>query len=178
MPAYHSTCCLLLIATLLSAPAARADSAVEVRAMLARGDSAGALDRAAAAAAADPGNASTRFLLGVVLMEMLRGEEALQVFSLLSQEFPELPDPYNNIALLHARAGRLELARQSLESALRSDPGHRTARSNLGQVHLMLAVQAWEQAAADGPLDAAVMRRLQGARLLLAAPGLSPPGAR
>jgi Tfp pilus assembly protein PilF len=93
------------------------------------------------------------------------------VFTQLTQEYPELPDPYNNVALLQARAGRPDLALQSLQNALRSDPGHRTARANLGRVHLMLAVQAWEQAAAAGPLEAPTQRLLDGARALLA-PGL------
>jgi hypothetical protein len=36
-------------------------------------------------------------------------------FTELSQEYPELPDPYNNIALLLARAGRLNEALQALQ---------------------------------------------------------------
>ena len=74
-------------------------------------------------------------------------------------------------ALLQARGGRLEQARQALDAALRNDPTHRTARANLGQVHLMLAVQAWELVAAEGAPDDALMRRLVAVRaLLLAAP--------
>ncbi len=122
-----------------------------------------------------PGDPQLRFLHGVVLMDLQRDDEALAVFTQLTQEYPELPDPYNNIALLQARAGRPDLARQALETALRNDPGHRTARANLGQVHLMLAVQAWEQAAATGPLEAPMQRLLEGARALLA-PG-SPTAA-
>ena len=56
-----------------------------------------------------------------------------------------------------------------LETALRNDPGHRTARSNLGEVHLMLAAQAWELASATGPVDVVLLRRLEGVRALLAA---------
>jgi Flp pilus assembly protein TadD len=108
-------------------------------------------------------------------MDLQRNAEALAAFTRLSQEFPELPEPYNNIALLQVRSGRLELARQALETALRNDPGHRTARANLGEVHLMLAVQAWEQAATTGPLDARLMRRLEVARTLVASGAL--PGA-
>jgi Tfp pilus assembly protein PilF len=105
-----------------------------------------------------------------VLMDMGRDADALALFTAMAQQYPELPDPYNNIALLHARAGRLEQARQALDVALRNDPTHRTARANLGQVHLMLAVQAWEQAASAGTLDAALLRKLEAARALLADP--------
>ncbi|MBX3635807.1 MAG: tetratricopeptide repeat protein [Rubrivivax sp.] len=126
-------------------------------------------------AAANPGDAQARFLVGVVLMDLQRDAEAMARFQELAQEFPELPDPQNNIALLHARAGRLEAARVALETALRNDPGHRLARLNLGHVHLMLAVQAWEQAAAAGPLEPAMQRTLEGARALL---GPRPVAAR
>ena len=160
--------CVLALLFACAGPAV-ADTAAEVRALLSRGDPAGALPLAESAAKARPNDPQARFLHGVVLMDLQRDAEALDLFTRLTQEFPELPDPFNNIALLHARAGRLEAARQALETALRNDPGHRTARVNLGQVHLMLAVQAWELAAAAGPLDPAVQRLLDGARTLLAA---------
>ncbi len=159
----------LLAATLLSAPHARADVLGEVQALMARGEWAAALNVAQTAVAKDPRNAQAGFLQGVVLMEMQRNDEALAAFTRFSQAYPELPEPYNNIALIHVRAGRLEPARQALETALRNDPGHRAARANLGEVHLMLAVQAWERTAGTGPLDARLMRRLDAARALVAA---------
>ena len=149
--------------------AAFADEAAEVRALLTRGELEAALQRAERAAAAKPLDAQLQFLHGVVLMDLQRDGPALEVFTRMSQDYPELPDPFNNIALLHARAGEFELARQALESALRNDPGHRLARANLGRVHLVLAVQAWEQLSAQGPLDVALQRQLEGARALLAA---------
>ncbi len=163
-----STCRLALICLVCLCLPAWADEAAEVRELLARGDFAAALQRAEKAAAANPRDAQARFLVGVVLMDSQRNEEALAQFTRLAQDYPELPDPQNNIALLHARAGRLDLARQALETALRNDPSHRLARANLGQIYLMLAVQALEQAAALGPLDAPVQRRLEAVRALLA----------
>ena len=164
-----------LLATLVFAPLAQADDLAEVRGLLARGEPAAALKRAEAGVAAQPRDAQLRFLLGVALMDLGRDTEALAHFTRMAQDYPELPDPHNNIALLHARAGRLEMARQALDTALRNDPGHRTARINLGQVHLMLAVQAFEAASADGPLDARLLRRLEAVRALLAE---ALPGAR
>jgi len=157
---------------LLCAAPAWADEVSELRAMLARGEAEAALKRAQAASAAQPRDAQLRFLQAVALMDLQRDDEALALFTRLSQEYPELPDPQNNIALLHARAGRLEQARQALETALRNDPSHRLSRTNLGQVYLMLAVQAWEQAATGGPLEPALQRRLEAVRALL------PPPAR
>jgi Flp pilus assembly protein TadD len=160
---------LAAAALLLSAAPARADEGAEIRALMARGEGVAALARAERAAQANPRDAQARFLNGVVLMDLQRDDEALALFTQLAQEYPELPDPQNNIALLQARAGRLELARQALQAALRNDPTHRIARANLGQVLLMLAVQAWEEAAAQGPLDVSLQRKLEGARALLAA---------
>ena len=159
----------LLAASALVAPAYGQDPA-QVRALLARNDHAAALQLAQAAVAFKPADAVSRFLLGVVLMDMGRDEQALKVFTELSQTYPELPDPMNNIALLQARAGQLEPARQSLEVALRNDPAHHAARVNLGQVHLMLAAQAWTQAAAAMPRDNPLLQKLLGVRALLAAP--------
>ncbi len=153
----------------LSVATAYADDAAEVRALLARGEATAALQRVESALAARPRDVALRFLQGVVLLDLQRDAAALAHFTAMTQEYPELPDPYNNIALLHARAGRLEMARQALEAALRNDPGHRTARSNLGEVHLMLAAQAWEMASAMGPVDVVLLRRLEGVRALLAA---------
>ena len=157
-----------------------ADLVSDVHGLLAKGDQAAALRVADAAVQANPGEAQARFLQAVVLMDLQRSEDALVAFTRLAQEYPELPEPYNNIALLQVRAGRLELARQALESALRNDPAHRAAQANLGEVHLMLAVQAWQQAARGAPLDARLQRKLDAARALLgigALPGALPGGS-
>jgi tetratricopeptide (TPR) repeat protein len=173
--------CLLqaLLSLCLSAAAltARADDIADARALIARGQLEAALQSANRAVAANPRNAQARFLLGVVLMDLAKDAQAIVAFTELTQQYPELPDPYNNLALLHARQGRLELARQSLDNALRNDPHHRAARANLGHVHLMLAVQAWEHLAALGPVDVPLQRKLESARALLVWPALTGPAA-
>ena len=159
---------LALTLALLAAGPARGDSLTPVRDALGRSEWALALQLAEAVTRDQPQNAQARFLLAVALMEMGRDEQALVHFSQLNQEFPELPEPLNNIALLRARAGELQMAREALEAALRNDPGHGVARANLGLVHLMLAVRLLEQAAAAAPSDATLQRRLKDARALLA----------
>lgn len=167
-PAILLTLCFLA-ALLFSGGAARADVVSEVHNLIGKGDLLGAQRAADAALSARPRDAQTRFIQALVLMEAQRNDEAAAAFTSLSQEYPELPEPFNNIALLHVRGGRLELARQALDTALRNDPAHRTARINLGEVYLMLAVQTWEQASAGGPLDARLARKLEAARALVAA---------
>ncbi len=157
---------------LLCTATARADWVLDLQNLLAKGDTSAALALADTALARTPKAAQARFMRGVVLMDMQRNNDALLVFTQLTQEYPELPEPLNNIALLQVRAGQLEQARQALETALRNDPSHRVARLNLGEVHLMLAVQAWERAATIAPLDARMALRLDSARALVGATAL------
>jgi Flp pilus assembly protein TadD len=159
----------LALALLLGLAVAPASAALadDVTALLAAGRSAEALQRTEQALLVSPRDAQTRFVHGVVLMELRRDAEAAEVFTRIAQEFPELPEPFNNLGLLHARAGRLDAARAALEAALRNDPGHRAARANLAEVHLMLAVAAWEQLGAAAPLEPRLARRLQAVRELL-----------
>lgn len=154
---------------LLACGVVQATELNEARDRMARGDTAGALERVQQGLSRQPDNAQLRFLQGVALMDLGRDTQALDVFRQLHQDYPELPEPLNNIGLLQARGGQLESARQSLQDALRADPQHRAARANLGQVYLMLAVQAWERASTGMP-DADLLRRLEGARALLALP--------
>jgi Flp pilus assembly protein TadD len=69
------------------------------------------------------------------------------VFTQLTQDYPELPEPHNNLAVLLAADGDLDGARRALESALRVQPDYPIAQENLGDVHLRMAVRAWDQAA-------------------------------
>ena len=169
MPPRHRLhrCALALL--LACAAPVLANDAADVQTLLERDDLPAALERAERALGDKPRDPQLRFLRGVVLMDLRRDADALAAFTQLTQEYPELPDPYNNIAVLQVRAGRPDLALQALQAALRNDPGHRRARANLGQVHLMLAVQAWEQSAAIGPLETPTQRLLEGVRALLQA---------
>lgn len=174
---------MLLLGCLHAGAPAASDDVRAVQELLASGQPQEALQRlesrtglTLATGSAAGSDAELRFLRGVALMDLQRNVEALDWFERMAQDHPELPDPFNNIALLHVRAGRLEPARQALQTALRNDPSYRVARANLGLVHLMLAVQAWEQVVAGGPVDAQLMRRLEGARVLLAAG--TPPSLR
>jgi Flp pilus assembly protein TadD len=74
----------------------------------------------------------------------------------MTEEFPDLPEPYNNLAVLHAADGQLDRARTLLESALRLDPGYRVAHENLGDVFVRLALRAYEAAA--GPRSGAPLQ--------------------
>jgi Flp pilus assembly protein TadD len=148
-----------------------ADELADIQRLQAAGEASAALQQADKALLAKPRDAQLRFVRGVLLVELKRDDEALEVFQRMNEDFPELPDPLNNIAVLHAANGRLEPARAALEGALRNDPQHRAARENLADVYVRLAVQLWGELAASAPTNAGLTRKLRLARELLQAPG-------
>jgi Flp pilus assembly protein TadD len=121
------------------------------------------------AIAARPDDAGLRFLRGVMLAETHREAEADQVYERLTQDFPELAEPYNNLAVLKAAKGQWDKARELLESALRNDPAYLVAHRNLGDVLVHLALREYETAAGNKPPDDALARRLKLTRELAAA---------
>jgi Flp pilus assembly protein TadD len=151
-------------------PARAADavtSAREIEQQFRRGETALAWQRLDQALVVPPGDTGLRFLKGVMLSETGRIAEAAALFERLTQEFPDLPEPHNNLAVLQAAAGNLDGARARLESALRLDPGYRTAHENLGDVFVRLALRAFEAAA--GPRsEAPLLIKLRLARELAA----------
>lgn len=83
---------------------------------------------------------------GLSLAEEGRADEAINIFTRLTIEHPELPEPYNNLAVLYAGEGQYDKARQSLESALRTHPSYSVAFSNLSEVYSQLASEAYAKA--------------------------------
>ncbi len=165
---------MVLVSACLAWAPLRADEYQDIEKLYRAGDLQQALRRADEAIAAQPRDAQVRFLKGVMLSDLNRNAQAVDVFTALTQDFPELPDPYNNLAVLYAADGQWQRALIALQTALRNDPSHRAARENLGDVHLALAVQAWTaaQAGAKGD-DAGLRRKLQLAREIQALP--TPP---
>lgn len=159
-----------MLAALLSCAAMAAgdpnDPSREIERLFRAGNPAAAFQRIDQALSSQPDNARLRFLHGVMLSESGRAPEAIEVFQRLTRDFPELPEPYNNLAVLQAARGQLDGARELLETALRNDPAYRAALENLGDVFVRLAQRAYEQAGAIAPADAALQRKLRLAREL------------
>ena len=133
------------VAPVRATPETRAaDTYLDAQRLLRAGNAAAALARLDAATPEQAREPRSRFLRGVLLAELGRPEEAASIYTGLTQEFPELADPHNNLAVLRAAQGRLDEARVALEAALRADPSHREARENLGDVYVRLAIRLWE----------------------------------
>lgn len=118
----------------------------EVSRLLKAGQFDQAISRADAFLASKPKDAQMRFLKGLILTEQKKTADAIQVFTRLTEDYPELPEPYNNLAVLYAVQGQYEKARTALEMAIRTHPSYATAHENLGDVYAKLASQAYDKA--------------------------------
>ena len=96
--------------------------------------------------AAKPRDAQARFLKGIILTEQGNTKEAIEIFTRLTQDYPDLPEPYNNLAVIYAGQGQYERARAALEQSIRTHPSYAIAYENLGDVYAKLASQAYDKA--------------------------------
>ena len=94
----------------------------------------------------NPRDAQARFLQGLIFTGKSKNDEAIRVFQALGEEFPDLPEPFNNLAVLYAERGEYEKARQALVNAIRILPNYATAHENLGDIYAKLASQAYAHA--------------------------------
>ena len=138
--------CLAVAALSLTALSVRADDVADVQKLLASGKNTEALQRADQFLAGKPRDPMMRFLRGISLSQAGRTAEAITAFTKLTEDYPELPEPFNNLAVLYAQQGQYDKARTALEMAIRTNPSYATAYENLGDVYAKLASQAYSKA--------------------------------
>ena len=136
----------LLISTAVFVTPVRADDLLDVQAMVKQGNLVQATERLNAYLSKNPKDARGRFLRGLILTEQKRPAEAIKVFTALTEDYPELPEPYNNLAVLYAAQGQFDRARQMLELAIRTHPSYATAHENLGDIYAKMASEAYDKA--------------------------------
>ena len=132
----------------------------EVRKLIEAGRSKQALAFAEEQLVKNPRNAQMRFVRGVILSDMNDNDGARAAFQQLTEDFPELPEPYNNLAVLYAADGQLDRARAALELALLARPDYATAHENMGDVYLQMAADAYQRASTLQPTNRAVSNKL------------------
>jgi len=137
---------MLLLAGAALPALASAPAVQEAQTLLSQGDYKGALDRLDRYLATSPQDAEARFNRGLVLVKLNRTDEAVKVFTDLTRDYPQLPEPYNNLAVLYAQKGDYEKARDALEAALATHPAYATAHENLGDIYSALAGAAYNRA--------------------------------
>jgi tetratricopeptide (TPR) repeat protein len=138
---------LVLAALVLAAPLWAASPAVdEAQGLIAKGQFEQALQRLNSHLQSAPQDAEARFTRGLVLVRLNRNDEAAKAFADLTRDYPQLPEPYNNLAVIYAQQGEYDKARDALEAALATHPSYPVAHENLGDIYAALAAAAYNRA--------------------------------
>jgi Flp pilus assembly protein TadD len=163
----------LLVWSALTGTVAQADGTADVTRLMRSGQAAQAMVQLDALLAARPKDAGLRFLKAVLLSETQRTAEAVSTLRQLNQDHPDLPEPYNNLAVIYAAQGDYSAARAALEAALTANPSYAVAHQNMGEVLLQLARLSFTRAAQLEPSNPWPAKRL--ALLRTTALNESPP---
>jgi tetratricopeptide (TPR) repeat protein len=114
--------------------------------MIRDGQYATAMAKIDAVLAQDARNPQARFLKGVVQTDQEELDDAAATFQALTEDFPELPEPHNNLAVIWAQQGRYDKAMTELGIALKAQPDYAIAHENLGDVYTRLAGAEYDRA--------------------------------
>lgn len=167
---------LIALAIGLAAPSAFADNLTDIQKLMKAGQYPQALEKTDAYIASKPKDAQGRFMKGLILTELNRPLDAIAVFTKLTEDYPELPEPYNNLAVLYAQQKQYDKARTALEMAIRTHPAYAIAYENLGDVYAKLASQAYDKALQLDSANATAQGKLSLIRDLISTTGR--PGSR
>jgi len=148
-----------------------ADNLPEVQRLIKQGQYPQALEKVDAYLSTKPKDAQGRFLKGLIYTEMNKPVEAIAVFTKLTEDYPELPEPYNNLAVLYAQQKQYDKARTALEMAIRTHPSYAIAYENLGDVYAKLASQAYDKALQLDNANATTQNKLALIRDLITTSG-------
>jgi len=163
----------LLVALLAICGPAFADDVEDAAKLLKSGQHQQAMERVNKVLAAKPRDARARFLKGLILAEQGNAKEATDVFLALTKDYPDLPEPYNNLAVIYASQGQYDKARGALEQSIRTHPSYATAYENLGDVYAKLASQAYDKALQYDSANPAAKNKLALVRDLVGGSGKS-----
>jgi tetratricopeptide (TPR) repeat protein len=152
-----------------------AASLPEASQLFRQGQYAQALDRVNGYLSGNAKDPQGRFLKGLILAELNRPQEAIKTFTELSDDYPELPEPYNNLAVLYASQGQYERAKISLEKAIRTHPSYATAHENLGDIYAKMASLAYDKALQLDKGNASAQMKLSLVKDIFTPPAVDKP---
>lgn len=138
---------ILALGLFMAMPYAQADNLKDISQLASQpNQQAVALERVNAYIVANPKDVQALFIKGVILAEMNRRDEAIKVFTEITEKSPNLPEPYNNLAVLYADQGKYDKARLALENAIKTHPSYATAHENLGDIYARMASESYDKA--------------------------------
>lgn len=168
---------LLCASVLCTVAAAQSDDVQEASKLLKAGQPQQALERVNRALAANPRDPQARFMKGLIFTEQGKHADALDIFTKLTQDYPNLPEPYNNLAVIYASQGQYDKARAALEQSIRTHPSYATAYENLGDLYAKLASQAYGKALQLDAGNTGAQNKLSLVRELVREPASKPVAA-
>lgn len=159
----------LVLASILLMPTAHADLA-RAQSLFEQGRAGEALAEVDRLLAQSPDDAETRFLQGIIFADLGRSQQAIEVFAGLTNDYPELPEPYNNLAVLFAEQGEFEKARDALMAAIQTHPSYSTAHENLGDLYAKMAGIAYDRALEEDRANESARLKLSAVNGLFSMP--------
>ena len=176
-------CCAAISTALIPALVhAQTDDYADATRLYKQGNYAAASTRIDALIKTNPRDARARFLKGLILSDQGKAADAIATFQALTEDYPELPEPYNNLGVLYAAQGRYDQARGALEMAVRTHPSYAAAQENLGDIYAKMASEAYSKSLSLDKNNASAQTKLTLIRDLFSTaparqqplPGVSP----
>lgn len=141
--------CIAILAACASS-SAWADDYGEIQRLLKSGQAEAAATKAHSLSQARPKDPQLRFLLASAQSAAGKADAAIETLRTLIADYPELAEPHNNLAVIHASRGEYGLARTELEAAIGLNPNYATALENLGDLYARMASQQYALSARAG----------------------------
>lgn len=136
------------------------------RKLFEQGNIAAALTRVNQQLEAQPKDLPALFLKGMLLQKLGQSKKAIELYLTLTRDHPQLPEPWNNLAVIYAAQGKYNKARDTLLNAINTHSSYATAYENLGNIYAQMAISAYNKALELGnekpvtPIKLATISRL------------------
>ena len=168
----------IIASVMLASLPVQADEIQDINLQFRKGELTSALEHANRYLANNPKDAQARFLKGLILGDLGKTNDAIEVLNGLTEDYPELREPYNNLAVLYASQGRYEAARNALEMAIRTHPDYATAHANLGDIYAKIAAIEYDKALALDSKNTTAQSRLKLIQSMLGGQAIKPAAAK
>ena len=108
-----AVCLLSVLLTTLPASRAWADDFSDIAQLSREGKFVEAMAKVEVYLSSRPKDAQMRLLKGLVQRDAGKPSDALITFARMTEDFPELPEPYNNLGVIYADQNQLDKARSA-----------------------------------------------------------------
>ena len=109
----------------------------------------------------NPRDPQMRFWQAYIFEQLDQPNMAQQVYLELTREYPELPEPHNNLGAIYAAKGDYPNAKASLEAALRANPNYAAAHENMGDLLVNIARQSYERSLMVDPNQRDIAQKIE-----------------